>query len=109
MIQRKLLMRTTSLFISPRARSDCLPSGSQSKSDISPEVNLVSCFGFPPVKGSSQMLVTPSRVTRDSRPLPSGDQRKHAFSKVQPDTSSILAGELPSTGITASLLTGSGL
>jgi hypothetical protein len=37
--QRRLLSRTTSLLISPRASNNCFPSADQSKSKILPDVN----------------------------------------------------------------------
>jgi hypothetical protein len=87
-----------SLVISPRVRNNRRWSDDQLKSKICSEVNFVSCFGFPPLSGCSQMLVTPFCVIRYCNAVPAGDQRTRA---VPPGTSNVLIASPPVSGITA--------
>ena len=53
------LIKTMSLFVVPRTMNNRDPSTDQLKLEMSSEVNCVSCFGLPPLSGSSQMWVAP--------------------------------------------------
>ena len=55
-----------------------MPSRDQAKLAIRPEVNLVSCWAGPPVRGCSQMLEAPFLVSTYWSAFPEGDQAQAA-------------------------------
>ena len=58
----KFLIKITSLLMSPRTRSNCLPSRDQPKRKMRPDLKSVICFAGPPVNGCLHKLDTASRV-----------------------------------------------
>src|SRR6185312_144839 len=75
-LQRKLLMRITSLVTSPLIRSSCFSSRDHAKLKIRSEAKFVIWRGGPPDRGCSQRLEAPFLVSPYCRALPEGDQAR---------------------------------
>src|ERR1700690_4170297 len=71
-----LVNNTASLWSVPRASAMNFPSGDQPKSQTTPEVKWVNCFGGPPGKVQLQRLEVWERMSTAARERPSGVQRR---------------------------------